>query len=198
MRNDELFEAVEKSFPSRPSRDTPGYQYLGMQEAHLVRVFPSAQDIFDRHFAANETGDDRGMEHAVVFTEDGGEPVVYKINHPGRWGFGERNLLQYLDTLITLDELHDNLLDLELLGYAIPESRIPVVVHKQRFIIGRYVTDYDELAHRLSLRGFREAREPYVFKRKLTVLRDVHEKNVIVDRAGNAWIIDAILENWDA
>lgn len=197
MSNTDLFEAVEKSFPSKPFPNPPGSKYLEMQEAHLVKVFPSAQDIFDRYFGADETGDDGGMEHAVVFTEHRGEPIVYKINHPGRWGFGDRNLLQYLDTLITIDELHENRLGLELLGYAISESGIPVVVHKQRFIIGRYVTGYDELADLLVSRGFRETRELYVFKRKLDILRDVHEKNIIVDRSGNAWIIDAILQNWN-
>ena len=79
MNNIELYEAVENGFPAEPLNNPEPGTYLEMQEAHLVKVFPSAQDIFDRYFGADETGDDRGMEHAVVFTEDRGENIVYKI-----------------------------------------------------------------------------------------------------------------------
>jgi len=84
MSNIELYEAVENGFPSKPLNNPEPGTYLEMQEAHLVKAFPSAQNIFNRYFGADKTGDDRGMEHAVVFTEDRGENIVYKINHPGR------------------------------------------------------------------------------------------------------------------
>jgi hypothetical protein len=191
--NEARFDALAEGFPEDHDR-RPGSAFVEKQEAHLERTFPRVQELFDRLFGENEEGDDGGQEHAVVFREEEGEDVVYKINHPGRWGVGEQNILRYLDGLLALDEVQKGALRLEILGYAKAGNGMPVIVHKQKRIQGRYVRSTGEIADLLEEQGHVPV-ERYAFRRGVTVLTDVHEKNVIVDSDGKAWIIDAILDD---
>lgn len=136
-----------------------------------------------------------GAEHEVFVPENiDGNPLVWKVTRPGRWGLIRATPVEYLERLELLDLASGTNIMVE--GIGTVQHGQPIIVTSMAYVHGRH-PGAAALDKRLRSEGWQSIADPdqmlsYRHKIDGTVMRDAHPKNFILTKAKSLVPIDVI------